>query len=249
MANLEEIIKNIIYIYAEKPENGVEYRKPLVGFSDAKNHAFENLNNITTPDHLLPLDILPNAVSVVSFFLPFAEELVTINKNHDYVSKEWAKAYIETNKLIDRIIEHIKTVLATYGVQCSDNPARMPFDKERLVHRWSQRHVARICGLGNFGINNMLITDIGCAGRYGSFVINAPLNYNKPVTEEYCLYKKNGTCQACVKACPTEALTTEGFDRYKCYAWVREVDEYYADLGDCEVCGKCITIPCAFKKP
>lgn len=249
MTSLEEIIKNIIYTYAKKPENYIEYRKPLIGFSDAKNHAFENLKNITIPDHLMPSDLLPNAVSVVSFFLPFTEELVTINKNHDYVSKEWAKAYIETNKLIDRIIEHIKTILATYEVQCSNNPAKMPFDKERLVHRWSQRHVARICGLGNFGINNMLITDIGCAGRYGSFVINAPLNYNTPVTEEYCLYKKNSTCEACVKACPTGALIIEGFDRYKCYAWVKEVDEYYEDLDDCEVCGKCITIPCAFKRP
>ena len=229
MANLEEIIKNIIYTYAEKPENGVVYRNPLVGFSDAKNEAFKNLRNITTPDHLLPTDILPNALSVVSFFLPFTEELVNTNKKHEYVSKEWAKAYIETNKLIDRIIEHIKTVLATYGVQCSDNPARMPFDKERLVHRWSQRHVARICGLGNFGINNMLITDIGCAGRYGSFVINAPLNYNKPVTEEYCLYKKTDL-QSMHSSMPVGSLTTDGFDRYKCYEWVKEVNNYYSDL-------------------
>lgn len=249
MHDLNEIIKNIIYTYAKEPKNGVQYRNPLVGFSDAKNHAFENLRNITTQDHLLPSDILPDAISVISFFLPFTEELVNINKNHDYVSKEWAKAYVETNKLIDRIIEHIKTVLVTYGIKCSNNPARMPFDKERLVHRWSQRHVARICGLGNFGINNMLITEIGCAGRYGSFVINASLDYNKPVTEEYCLYKKNDTCRACITACPTGALTSYGFDRHKCYAWVSQVNKYYADLEDCEVCGKCITIPCAFKKP
>ena len=116
------------------------------------------------------------------------------------------------------IIQHMKGILEDIGVKSSDNPARMAFDMERLIHRWSQRHVARICGLGNFGINNMLITEMGYAGRYGSFVIDAALPYNEYVMDEYCLYKSNGNCAVCVKACPTGALTLDGFDRYKCYS-------------------------------
>lgn len=247
--NLNELIINEINSFTEKAAKRVKYRKPLVGFAYANNPDFQKLKYIVVQNHFLPSDIMSGAISVVSFFLPFSESLVSTNNNHSYVSKEWAEAYIDTNKLIDEIIQHMKNILKSYGVKSSSNPARRPFDKEILMHRWSQRHVAKICGFGNFGINNMLITASGCAGRYGSFVIDAPLNYNNPVTEEYCLYKKNGSCKACIQACPTKALTTEGFDRHKCYAWVNEVNNYYSDLDECDVCGKCITAPCAFKIP
>lgn len=249
MVKIDRIIKSEIIAMLKNSGNGVSYREPLIGFADADNKAFMDLKKVVAPDHLLPSDLLKEAKSVVSFFLPFTEDLVKKNKDDSYVSKDWAIAYIETNKYIDVIIQHMKRVLGEMGIKCSDNPARMPFDKERLIHHWSQRHVARICGLGNFGINNMLITEIGCAGRYGSFVIDAVLPYNEYVTDDYCLYKRNGSCKACIKACPTEALTVNGFDRQKCYSWVKKVNIYFSDLEECDVCGKCIAVPCAFKKP
>ncbi len=246
---LKELIIKEINDFVTESKKKIEYRKPLIGFADAKNPLFEELKDIAAPNHYMPTDLLPDAVSVVSFFLPFTEDLVKINKEHHYIAKEWAIACVETNKFIDEIIVHMKGFLKGRGINCSNNPAREPFDKEILMHRWSQRHVARICSLGNFGINNMLITKSGCAGRYGSFVINKPVQYDNPITEEYCLYKIKGSCKICVEACPTGALTLEGFDRYKCYDWLKDVNDYYSDLDECDVCGKCITIPCAFKKP
>lgn len=247
--SIESIIKNEIIAMVNGSGNGIVYREPLIGFADAGSNAFQDLKRIVAPDHLLPSDLLKEAKSVVSFFLPFSEGVVKKNRDDSYVSKDWAIAYIETNKYIDVIIQHIKGLLEEMGIKCSDNPARMHFDQERLIHIWSQRHVARICGLGNFGINNMLITDIGCAGRYGSFVIDAVLPYDEYIEDEYCLYKRDGSCAACIKACPTGALSVEGFDRYKCYEWVKKVDEHYSDLEECEVCGKCIAVPCAFTRP
>lgn len=249
MKNIDSIIKNEIAAMVKNSVNGVLYREPLIGFADADSPEFMNLKKIIASDHLLPSDLLEGGKSVVSFFLPFTKDLVKKNNDDSYVSKDWAIAYIETNKFIDVIIQHMKGILEGMGIKCSDNPARASFDSERLIHRWSQRHVARICGLGSFGINNMLITDIGCAGRYGSFVVDAVLPYNEYIADEYCLYKRYGRCAACVNACPTEALTVEGFDRYKCYSWVKKVDAHFSDLGECEVCGKCITVPCAFKRP
>lgn len=247
--NLNNLIIKEINSLVEKSKKTTKYKKPLVGFADANHPDFKDLKNIAASNHYLPSDLLIDGVSVVSFFLPFTEELVAINKNHHYISKEWAIAYVETNNFIDEIIVDIGVFLGTRGIKCSSNPARESFDKNMLMHRWSQRHVARICGLGNFGINNMLITKSGCAGRYGSFVINVPLEYDAPCVEDYCLYKRNGSCRTCVDACPTEALKVEGFDRHKCYAWLKETDNYYSDLDECQVCGKCITVPCAFRIP
>ncbi len=246
---LNNIITKELISFVKKNKKTTRYREPLIGFADASHPDFDDLKNIAAPNHYLPSDLLEDGVSVVSFFLPFTEELVITNKNHDYISRKWAAAYVETNNFIDEIIVHMKDFFRTFSIDCSNNPARESFDKDMLMHRWSQRHVARICGLGSFGINNMLITKSGCAGRYGSFVINAPLDYNAACKEEYCLYKRNGSCKACVESCPTGALTVDGFDRHKCYAWLKEVDNFYSDLDECEVCGKCITIPCAFKIP
>lgn len=245
MMNYNDLIIKEIEFLVKKSERNTKYRKPLIGFADSKNCAFRGLKDIISSNHLLPYDLLPEASSVVSFFLPFTEELVSINEKHSYVSEEWAIACIETNELINEIINYIGESLKGHGVMCSNNPASEYFDKQKLVHRWSQRHVAKICGLGNFGINNMLITELGCAGRYGSFVIDMPLIYNDSCTEEFCLYKKNGSCMVCIESCPTGALAVNEFDRYKCYAWLKEVSSPY----NCDVCGKCITIPCAFKKP
>ena len=246
---LNEVIIKEIKSFIKSSEKKTKYRDPLVGFANVKNPAFNKLKTIAAPNHYLPTDLLLEAVSVVSFFLPFTEELVDINQNHSYISKEWAIAYIETNQLIDEIIVHMADFLRKHDIKCNSNPAREPFSKEILMHRWSQRHVAKICGLGSFGINNMLITKLGCAGRYGSFVTDASLDYNEPNTDEYCLYKKDGSCSVCVELCPTGALKKDGFDRHKCYAWLKNTNDYYSDLDECDVCGKCITVPCAFKIP
>ncbi len=246
---LNKVIVNEITSFVRNNEKEVKYRKPIIGFADANNPKFLDLKKIIKADHYLPKDLLSSARSVVSFFLPFTRDLVDTNQNHSYISKEWAIAYVETNELIDKIVAHMKNFLISYDVKCSDNPARETFDKEILMHRWSQRHIARICGLGSFGINNMLITKSGCAGRYGSFVIDTLVDYDEPITEEYCLYKKDKSCKNCITSCPTGALTIDGFDRHRCYTWLKEVNDYYSDLDECDVCGKCIIVPCAFEIP
>lgn len=225
------------------------YRTPLVGFGDADNPLFKKLKDVASEDHMTPDEILPGAKSVISFFIPFKEDLIKINKNHSYVSREWASAYIETNSLINEIIQQLRQKLETLGIKASENPAKLGYDHEKLMARWSQRHIAYVCGLGTFGINNMLITKEGCGGRYGSFVIDKKLEFTETIAEEYCLWKRNKSCGVCIKACPVEALTEEGFDRYKCGKRCSEVDKYYSDLDECESCGKCLTGPCAHRKP
>lgn len=77
--------------------------------------------------------------------------------------------------------------------------------------KWSQRHVAYVCGHGTFGLNNMLISDRGCVGRYYSIITALPIETDPVVTEERCLYKRNGGCKLCVKRCVAEALTEKEF--------------------------------------
>jgi epoxyqueuosine reductase QueG len=248
--NLNYFIENELQNIVLNSKDSSIYRRPLVGFTRADNPLFHKLKEVVVSDHLLPRDLLKNANSVISFFIPFTKELIIENKNHHFVSREWAVAYVETNKLIHTAIEDMGKKLGMLGIESSGNPAKMiGYDHGKLMSKWSQRHVAYICGLGTFGVNNMLITNEGCGGRYGSFVIDKELEYTPLIQEEYCLWKKNKSCGVCFKACPVNALTEDRFDRYKCYDRCSEVDRFYSDIDESDACGKCLTGPCAIRKP
>lgn len=226
------------------------YRRPLVGFADAQSQKFIDLKSVTHKDHALPQDFLEEAKTVVSFFIPFNEELVNFNLEYEETTPKWAEAKKDTEKLINSIIANLKEKLSEEKIKCTNNPGIGAFDTVKFIHRWSQRHVANICGLGTFGINNMLITDSGCAGRYGSFVIDKEVEYNDVINEEYCLYKSNKTCGACVKRCPVKALSYEGTDKAKCSDRLNYMTEkYFNGESIYSSCGKCICAPCAFKNP
>lgn len=249
MTSLNKYIENEIRAIILNSKNGNIYRTPLVGFGSADNPLFEKLRDIVAKDHLIPEDFIHNAKSIVSFFIPFKQDIIINNMNHSYVSKEWAITYIDTNKLINEVVQKMKEKLNNMGINVSDNPAKLGFDRSKLLSQWSQRHVAYICGLGTFGINNMLITEVGCGGRYGSFIIDKELDYTPTIEDEYCPWKKDKSCGVCIESCPVGALTEQGYDRFKCFEMCSEVNNYYNDLEECDVCGKCLTGPCAFEKP
>ena len=123
------------------------------------------------------------------------------------------------------------------------------FDKEKLVARWSHRSVAALTGLGNFGLNRLLITDSGCTGRYGSLLLNIRLSSSDIEPKERCLYFYDGSCLKCIQRCPVNALTENGeFDRAACYKYLLEVDAFFNDLPLSEVCGKCsVGMPCSLR--
>lgn len=222
------------------------FRTPLVGYAQANDPLFNQLKTAVGPGHLLPKDLLPQASTVLAFFLPFTKELAASNRENPYVARSWAVAYIETNALISLCCEEIAATLTSQGVKAVWQEPTHNFDPVQLCARWSHKHVAYICGLGEFGLHQMLITPAGCAGRFGSLVIDLPLSPSPRQPEQRCLYYSKGICLVCVKKCPAGALTTEGLDKQKCYSYLLEVDSFYSDLGLCDVCGKCAACgPCA----
>lgn len=224
------------------------YLRPLVGFARADDPLFGELKQAVGTGHLLPSDILPGAKSVAAFFIPFSKELVEVNKRHPFVAREWAEAYIDTNRLISLCCEMLAEAAAAKGVKSAWQQPTYNFDPEKLVSFWSHKHVAYICGLGTFGLHHMLITAAGCAGRIGSIVLDHPIAPTHRPEMQNCLFHSGGKCLACVRNCPTGALTREGLDKHKCYECLLEVDAFYSDLGVCDVCGKCATGPCAVRE-
>ncbi|OGO78465.1 MAG: hypothetical protein A2Y23_05025 [Clostridiales bacterium GWB2_37_7] len=244
MVDLKDfIVKGIKELVVDS--QNTRYRESIVAFADVEDPEFKEIKSMTHENHLLPTDWMPTGKTVVSFFIPFTKELMMINKEHGYVAKEWAIAYIESNNLIKEICSKTAEKLKEYGIGAVWQLPDQNFDEEKLMSYWSQRHAAYIAGLGTFGINNMLITDKGCLGRYGSFIIDYRIEPSVKNRKEKCLYMLNRSCGKCMELCPVGALSKQGFDRYKCNQRVWAVDEYYSDLATCDCCGKCLLGPCA----
>ena len=246
-----EEIKELIVAIVEREvaiaKTKTHYRRPLVGFGEVKKREFLRLRKIVGEHHIMPDDLLPGAQSMVAFFLPFSEEVIRANKDNSYVAREWAVAYIETNNLIGHICGTLMQTLEKKGIEAAYELPVGSFDEEKLVGRWSHRSVAALVGLGSFGLNRLLITDSGCAGRCGSLLLKASVIPSIIKPKERCLYFYDGSCTECIRHCPVSALTEKGeFYRATCYKYLLEVNTFFADLPESEVCGKCsVGLPCS----
>ena len=93
-------------------------------------------------------------------------------------------------------------------------------DQEKLISDWSHRSSAYIPGIGEFGINNMLITRQGCCGRLGSVITDWEIPPDSRGSEEYCLFKRSGVCGKYIERCVNNAFRIKDgevlFDRHKC---------------------------------
>ena len=209
------------------------------------------------PGHLVPQDLLPGARSVVAFFVPFTRELVRLNRSDPTSAGSGRRPNIETNRLIADVCCTLAAALDSKGVRAAWQQSTHNFDPEALASLWSHKHVAYLCGLGTFGRHQMLITGAGCAGRLGSLVIDTALPETGAALSGatasppgmFCLAKRCRDCNACIRRCPSGALTKNGLDKQRCYSYLLQVNDHFHDLGLCDVCGKCATGPCALKLP
>ena len=247
---LEKTIRNHIEDYPLRHPVETRWREPLVGFANARDPLFDRLRTAVRASHALPPDLLAGARTVVVYFLPFEQTIARSNRKSVHASRNWAVAYVETNRLIIDINAHLAEVLLAEGFQAARMPPTHNFDTEQLMSDWSHKHAAYIAGLGRFGTHHLLITSKGCCGRFGSLVTDTPISPTPRPETEFCLDKAGGDCGICIEKCVTGALTEDGLDRHRCYGLLLENAEIFKEEGLADVCGKCTCmVPCSFKNP
>ena len=234
------------------------FEEPLFGVASADDPLFEELRRpeVIHPGVMTPRDWVPDAKSVISFFLPFTERVVTSNAAGAGPSDEWLHGRIEGQMAVSALGERLKKFLEESGFAAAF-PTTDPRFKmlEPYASNWSERHVAYVCGLGTFGLSKGLITERGMAGRFGSVVTNAgltptPRKYSGPF--DYCTQ-----CGACQFRCPAKAIDKSrgpalAKDQKLCDAYVTSTRR--APHGPHERvrfgCGKCqIQVPCSRRIP
>jgi epoxyqueuosine reductase QueG len=248
---IESLIVDYVAGYSSHNSVETQWLKPLVGVASATHPLFDHFKDIIHAHHLKPKELLPEAKSVVSFFIPFVSELHRENYREErQCSRSWAVAYIETNQLISDTTAHVKNELEALGYKVADVPPTHNFDEKTLMSNWSHRHMAYVAGIGRFGHHNLLITEKGCAGRLGSFVIDCELIPTLSDQNEFCLHKAGFECLKCVERCQFDALFADGFNRFACHQQCQVNDRFHKDLGLVEICGKCAAmVPCSTINP
>lgn len=99
---------------------------------------------------------------------------------------------------------------------------------ERFAGDFSHKHAAVACGLGKFGLNNLVLSPRwGPRIRLAAVITSAKLGYDRPLEKNTCLTPE---CEECVKICPVHALDgwkgrydpEKGWviDKRKCYDYI-----------------------------
>ncbi|WP_321331342.1 hypothetical protein [uncultured Bacteroides sp.] len=249
------------------------FEKPLVKFAVARDSLFEEYKQIIGPFHQTPHEAFEmefgegsfHTGTVISIVLPVSEIIRKSNRSQkDFSSIEWALLRTFGDEFfIHLLTEHIITLLKQQGFRALAPSQSKNFKTTRTdagpTSNWSERHIAYVAGQGSFSLNDGFITERGMAVRMTSIVTDAILDADKRTVKhhtENCLFCSKGSCGACIKRCPAGAISKDGHDKNKCFAFVYSEEarqravalggEYKFSAG----CGLCQTkVPCEFNNP
>lgn len=201
---------------------------------------------------------------VISYVLPQTPETRADQRQETTVPAErWARSRYHGEEFNCALRLHLAEALTAAGSPAVA-PERLPgfayrqSERFGLASNWSERHAAFIAGHGTFGLSDALITRWGKAVRFGSVVARIELPVTARVYGDdhhaWCLWYARGSCGACARRCPADAITTgAGHDKAACFSYIRETTTPYATRTfgtGATPCGLCqVKIPCEDRVP
>lgn len=232
------------------------FEEPLFAYGSAHDSLFRDLKNPAAvgEQFILPVEWLPQANTVISYFFPFTDQIKISNRsNQTWPSNEWLHGRIEGQQFLNEFTKHLNTTLQNSGY-LSLVPTMDPrfwavtaqTEDYSYTSNWSERHVGFVCGLGTFGLSKGLITTKGMAGRIGSILTNLTLD---PTPRYYTdLYENCSMCGSCISQCPVGAISLEtGKNHTRCANFLDEILKIHAPRYGC---GKCqVAVPCEGRIP
>lgn len=186
-----------------------------------------------------PGDILPGAKSVVTFTYRLNNGAV---ENLPGTRNQYMLEFTAVNQILTQAAHKMARFFEDRGyMSLGIGPEADIGDYARLKGDFSHKHSAVICGLGAFGINNILLTEkAGPRVRLSSVITTASLNYNDAVTESNCI-----ACGECVSSCPSGALNGWEGNYSPKTGWVidKERCAHYMFVTNAgKRCGMCVAV-------
>jgi epoxyqueuosine reductase QueG len=173
---------------------------PLVGFASADRWDVPTFEP-WVPEEFRPSAIFPEVRTVIVIGMPISLPIVDTAPSIYY-----HELYRTVNTLLDTNGYRLALLLNNEGFPSiwipRDGYGSISILKEKPIAFFSHRHAAFLAGLGNFGINNMLLTEkYGPRVRFASIFTAADIPPDPVLQKPLCT-----ACMQCVNSCPVKAL-------------------------------------------
>ena len=250
----------------------VMFDRPLIGVAAGDDPYFLFLKEHIGDFHWTPAEAFslkygeadPASLRVISMVFPQSARTKEAQKQAQvFPCDRWVVSRGEWEPMMREFSTKFVAELEAAGIPAVSIDLQPQWKREQSEHlgiasRWSHRHYAYAAGLGTFGLSDGFISEAGKAIRLTSYIVKADL----PVTDrgdrgpyDWCLYYAKGTCGACIKRCPTGAISKEGHDKERCAGyedvavanyWPAHIERGSYIFG----CGLCQSgVPCQNRKP
>ena len=181
-----------------------------------------------------PTKLVPGAKTVISLAYNYFTENQALDPDAPKISK-YAYGEDYHHVLKGKLLE----LMAFLKEQVGDVDGRCFVDSAPVLERdWAKRS-----GLGWIGKNTMLITkEQGSFFFLAEIILDVPFHYDHPISD-FC-----GTCRRCIDACPTDAISDDGYwmDGSKCISYFTielkdDIPNSYKDtfqdwMFGCDIC-------------
>jgi epoxyqueuosine reductase len=188
------------------------------------------------PEGHRPEDVMQGATCVVS--MGFLQPRAVIDKA---MPTQYTRSIFTVAGVADQTAYLFALWLEDQGYEAIPVSARGMY-MDALVGEFrgdlSHKHTAMLAGLGEIGMNSLLINPkFGNRLFLVSVVTNAPLTPDRPFAEALCGRQE---CLLCVKACPVRAILPDGrVDKIRCAKYYRPYEDLYKETWGVYFCHEC----------
>jgi epoxyqueuosine reductase QueG len=187
------------------------------------------------PEGRRATDILPTARSVIVGAVHIIDSACDDLPETRY---EYTNQFYILNGVLGAASTKVARLLEDLGYRALPIPAAYPRINKELMGVFSHRHAAVLAGLGEWGLNNLLITpQFGDRVRLVSVITEAPLRPDAPYARSLCRDTQKRCGKVCVARCPVGALSIDGrINKDRCLRYQEQIMPWSAVELRCGMC-------------
>lgn len=184
-------------------------------------------------DFLLSEDSLNGLDRAICLGMRLAQGI--LREIHGAPTRLYFHHYRTLNALLDQAALKAAIFIQKKGFTAMPMPASQIVDWQNQKGHLSHKNIGYLAGLGWIGRNNLLVNKgLGSQLRIVTILTDMPLKTDKPLKTD-C-----GSCLACLKLCPAQAIKEdpEDFNHIACFEKLKEFQRQ--KLVDQYICGVCV---------